>query len=319
MKNGIPVRKGQGMPLIVDDHRARWARSFPAILLLVVVGCRPAGTDRSPTPPRSGEPHRIVSLAPSVTEVLFELGVGDRLVGVTRYCSLPEGRGEVAAVGGYLDVNLEAIVALRPDLVIVIQDHAALRARLDDLGLTTLLVDQGSLAGILRSVIEISEACGVRDRGVHTVDDMEGRLQRVAETTNGLDPPNTLVVVGREVGGGSLTSVWIAGRSTFYDDVLRLAGGRNAAAPSAVAYPELSREGLLYLDPDVILDLLADLGDRRVDVEAALADWQSLQALRAVRTHRVVAVEDRFAVVPGPGVVDLVEKVARLLHPGAGW
>ena len=210
-------------------------------------------------------------------------------------------------------------MGLRPDLVIMIQDHGALRRRIDELGLTTLLVDQGSLEGILRSVTEIAEECRVTDRGTRLVKDLENRLERVAETTRGLDAPNTLVVVGRDVGIGSMTSVWVAGRSTFYDDVLRLAGGRNAAAPSAVAYPEVSREGLLHLDPDVILDLVADLGDRHVDVEKALADWRTLESLRAVRTGQVIPVEARYAVVPGPGVVDLVERVAHLLHPEARW
>jgi iron complex transport system substrate-binding protein len=266
-------------------------------------------------PETSGDPTRIVSLAPSVTDVLAALDLGDRLVGTTRYCEPPESAREVLELGGYLDVNLEAVVGLRPDLVIVIQDQTALRARLDSLGLATLQVDQGSLDGILRSVLEISEACGVRDRGFRVIDTMEARLERVAAMTAGLPPPTALVVVGREAGTGSVTSVWVAGKATFYDDVLRLAGATNAAAPSAVAYPELSREGLLHLDPDVILDLLPNLGDRGVGVDQALADWQSLGSLRAVHTGRLIALDESWVAIPGPRVVDLVERVAGLLHP----
>lgn len=286
--------------------------------MTLTMGCRPAA--RTPTPDeRSISPLRIVSLAPSVTEVLLELGLGDRLVGVTRYCDVSSTVSDVTDVGGYLDVNLEALVGLRPDLVIVIQDHGALRERLESLELRTLRVDQGSLEGILHSVIEIADGCGVPDRGAQLVRDLEERLDRVAAVTAGLDPPSTLVVVGRDLNAGSLTNVWVAGRSTFYNDVLQLAGGFNAMGPSAVAYPEVSREGLLHLDPDVILDLLADLGERDVDVEAALADWRFLGSLRAVREGRLFAVEERYAVVPGPGVVALVEQVAQLLHPEAGW
>jgi iron complex transport system substrate-binding protein len=124
-------------------------------------------------------------------------------------------------------------------------------------------------------------------------------------------------VVGREAGSGALATVWVAGTETFYDDVIRLAGGINAAAPSLVAYPEVSREGLLHIDPDVIVDLLADLDERGVAGEAAAADWQEFSTLRAVRNSRVHLLEHELTVVPGPRVAELVEKVAQVLHPEA--
>jgi len=306
------------MPLFQIDHTNRWIRVAAVVALTATGGCHPAERE-SMTDLQPDGPQRIVSLAPSVTEVVKDLGLGHRLVGVTRYCNVSSSMRDAVDVGGYLDVNLEGLVGLRPDLVIVIQDHGALRDRLGSLGLNTLQVDQGSMGGILQSVVDIADACGVPERGASLVADLEARLHRVALVTSGLDPPTTLVVVGRDLGTGAVTNVWVAGRSTFYNDVLQLAGGLNAMGPSAVAYPEVSREGLLHLDPDVILDLLADLGDRRIDVETARADWRFLGSMRAVKEGRLIAVEEPSAVVPGPGVVDLVERVARLLHPEAEW
>lgn len=289
-----------------------------AIVVMSASACRPvpARTDELGVA-SAATPVRIVSLAPSVTEVLFALGLGDRVVGVTRFCSYPPEATELPEVGGYLDLNLEAIVALDPDLVIAIQDHDAAKARLEDLGLRVLQVDQESLSGILDSITVIADACGVPDRGNRLADRIRGRLQSVEDRVRGLEQPRVLAVVGREVGQGTLTTVWVAGRTTFYDDLIGLAGGTNVAPPSVVAYPEVSREGLYHLDPDVILDMLADLDVRGADSATAAADWRDLPELKAVRSGRVHEVVSELAVVPGPRIGELVEEIARATHPEA--
>jgi iron complex transport system substrate-binding protein len=290
-----------------------------AFVAMSAIACRPPATEPSATKPAASAapPQRIVSLAPSVTEVLFALGLGDRVVGVTSFCRYPPEAARLPQVGGYLDLNLEAIVGLEPDLVVLIQAHDAARARLEALGLPTIQVDQGDLDGILRSIDEIAARCGVAARGDQLVAAIRGRLDAVERRVAGLPRPRTLAVVGREAGSGALATVWVAGTETFYDDVIRLAGGINAAAPSLVAYPEVSREGLLHIDPDVIVDLLADLDERGVAGEAAAADWQEFSTLRAVRNSRVHLLEHELTVVPGPRVAELVEQMAQALHPEA--
>lgn len=299
---------------LIRPIRRRWLAWV--VLLPVLVGCDraassfPSSADRFPT--------RIVSLAPSVTEILFDLNLGDRVVGVTRYCRPPRSAGDVPDVGGYLDVNLEAIVALEPDLVVVIQDHGDVRSRLESLGLRTLQVDQSTVPGILDSIVEISAACGVPAAGLELAGEIRGRLDRVRRLTRSLGRPRVLVVVSRDAGSGDIDSLWVAGRSTFYNDVVDYAGGANAMESTLVAYPEVSREGLLHLDPDVVVDLLADLDDRHVVPEVALADWRGQLGLRAVEEGRVYPVEEPWVVVPGPRIADLVELFARLLHPEVG-
>jgi len=301
-----------------DLNRPTFRRWLALVVLLpTLVGCDRAASSFSSVPDEF--PSRIVSLSPSVTDVLFDLDLGDRVVGVTRYCRPPQSARDLPDVGGYLDINLEAIVALEPDLVVVIQDHAAIRSRLESLGLRTLQVDQSTVPGILNSIADISAACGVPAAGSELAGEIRVRLDSVSRLTRGLNRPRTLVVVGRDAGSGTIDSVWVAGRATFYNDVLELAGGTNAMMSTSVAYPEVSREGLLHLDPDVILDLLADLDDRHIDPEMALADWQGQTGLRALDEARVHTVEEPWAVVPGPRIADLVEQVARLLHPEVVW
>ena len=255
-------------------------------------------------------------MAPSLTETLLALDLGDRVVGVTRYC--PDVEGAVS-VGGYFDPSYETILSLDPDLVIVMQSHDELHRRLTDLGLETLRVDQHDVEGILVSVDGIAERCGVVERGRGLVGRLRSALGEVSAAVDGLERPRTLVVVGREPGGGKLGTLWAAAGDTFYDDVIRLAGGVNAISATAIRYPELSREGLIAIDADVILDVLADGGARKVSVEDAAADWFELGDLRAVQDHRVFVLKEDFVVIPGPRIVDTVRTFAGCLHPELEW
>ncbi len=279
-----------------------------ALAGLVTGGCGAPGADR-PT----AVPSRIVSMAPSLTETLLALRLGDRVIGVTRYC--PPVPGAVS-VGGHLDPSVEGIVALDPDLVLLMQSHDQLRVRLDGLGLTTFQVDQHDIAAILDSITAIAERCGVGDRGRRLTARLSSELDAVAVSVAGRPRPRVLAVVGREAGTGRITSVWAAGPDTFFDDVLMIAGGVNAVGNSSIRYPELSREGLLAVDPDVILDIVADGGDRGLDATTIAADWRGLEDLRAVRDGRIHVITDSRVVIPGPSIVDTVRIVAGLLHPG---
>ena len=272
-------------------------------------------------PPQSAptwSPRRIVSMAPALTETAFALGLGDRVVGVTRYCEWPPEARSLPKVGGFLDPSWEALVALRPDLVLLMQDHDTVRARLDTLGIRSLQVDQGDLDGILTSFVTIARACGVTERGEELAAEVRARLDAVASVTAGLASPRVLVVVEREVGAGPVRSVWVAGPGTFYDDLVGLAGGANAwRGTAAVLYPEVSREGLIALDPDVILDVEAELQKRGLDRERVRAEWDGLTELRAVRDGRVAVLDEDYMVVPGPRIALAVEAMARAIHPQA--
>jgi iron complex transport system substrate-binding protein len=131
--------------------------------------------------------------------------------------------------------------------------------------------------------------------------------------------PRTVVVVGHQAGDDAVRSVWAAGSDTFYDGVLRIAGGDNAVTGGLARYPELSREGLASLDPDVVLDVIAGLEDRRLDLEAVHKSWMRLTELRAVREQRINLLVGDQMVVPGPRLPEMVEAIARALHPDLEW
>jgi len=264
-------------------------------------------------------PQRIVSLAPSLTETLFALGLGDRVVGVTRYCAHPPEALALPKVGGHLDPNFEAIVSLEPDLVVVIPSSSENGQRLESLGIRVLEVDQHDVQAVLESVEVVAEACGVADRGADLRAEIDRRLAAIRRVVKHAVRPRTVVVVGHQAGDDAVRSVWAAGSDTFYDGVLRIAGGDNAVTGGLARYPELSREGLASLDPDVVLDVIAGLEDRRLDVEAVHESWMRLTELRAVREQRINVLVGDQMVVPGPRLPEMVETIARALHPDLEW
>ena len=262
------------------------------------------------------QPQRIVSLSPSITETLFALGLGDRVVGVTRYCTHPpEARGR-RQVGGYYDPGYEAVVALMPDLVVLREDHDRVRRVLLGLGLEVLSVEHRTLEGVLDSVPAIGRAAGVGPRADVLLASLRERMAAVSARAPRANRPRALVCVGRTVGSGRLEDVYIAGRDGFYDRMLRLAGGANAYT-GRLPFPAVAAEGILMLDPDVIIDLVPD-PERLAGGEAELRrDWESLPNVRAVRDGRVYVFGEDYVTIPGPRFVLTLERIARALHPGA--
>ena len=276
---------------------------FGCAFLLLLVG----GWDAEARSEQS-VPQRIVSLAPSATEVLFEAGLGPRVVGVTSYCRFPHQVLALPKVGGYLTPSYEALVALRPDLMVILPEHADIEPRLAALRIPTLRLDHRSLEGIVSSVIALGERCGAQASAAQAAGALRQHLARVQQMGTGRSRPRVLICFGRTEDFGRL---YAAAPGTVHDDLIRQAGGQNALTSGVVSYPTLSVEGLLRLDPDVIVEFAAG----RPDAAALRRQWNALDALRAVKTGRVHVFTDDFLSVPGPRFVRFAETIARLLFP----
>jgi iron complex transport system substrate-binding protein len=264
----------------------------------------------------AGLPQRIVSLSPSLTETLFALGLGDRVVGVTRYCQYPPEARNKPRVGGYHDPNYEAIVALRPDLVVLRSESEQFVKAFRDLGLPLLEVRHDSVEGILGSFVVIGRRCGAEAEARRIVADIETQMHRITEKTAGLQRPRVMVVAQRTLGSGKIQNAYVAGSDNFINRMILLAGGKNACSDTSAGFPVVSAEGILRMNPQVIIDLLSNAPRGGLSAEEVLRDWQQLPDVEAVRSRRVYLVEDDYAFIPGPRFIKLVEKFARLIHPG---
>ena len=270
------------------------------------------------TPPASGY-SRIVSMAPSITETLFALDLADKVAGVTRYCDFPPEAKAKPQVGGFLDPNYEAIVTLEPDLAILLTIHDEADARLKDLGINTLVVEHRTLDGILASFRLIGEACGAPDAAEALVAGCDRRMERVRSNTADLERPRVLISSARELGSGRIGTVYAAGKGQWYDNLIEAAGGTNVFDDGSAQFPAISAEGLLRLDPDVVIEMAPDLADATYTREDILAEWATLPDMTAVKTGRVYILGGDYVPVPGPRFVQTLEDMAKVLHPGVDW
>jgi len=265
------------------------------------------------------EANRIVSMAPSITETLYALGLGDRVVGVTDFCRYPPKVKELDKVGGYYNPNYEAIVALNPDLVVLLSGDQQSVAAFNKLRIQTLVVCHNNVEGILDSFVRIGRVGGAEADAERMIADIRARIERVRQKTAGLPRPRVLFAIRESSRPNKLEGVYVAGSDGFLDKIVVLAGGQNAYPQCSVRFPVVSAEGILWLNPDVIVDLTAGVTPGEHDRENILSAWQQVDGVKAVRTGRVHAVDEDYAIVHGPRFILLVEDLARLIHPEIDW
>ncbi|HUU30352.1 MAG TPA: helical backbone metal receptor [archaeon] len=262
---------------------------------------------------------RIVSMAPSITEVLFALGLGEKLVGVTRYCDYPPEALAKPKVGGYLDPNYEAIFALQPDLVVHLTEQEKAGRFFNEMGLRTLTVDHSDVAGILRSIPQIGGACGAGGRAGELLDDIRLRMKHIQEKVKGLPRPRVMVTVGRNLSYGTMQDIYISGSDGYYNELIELAGGLNAYRERTVAFPAVSVEGIQQLDPQIIIEMIPNLEKDGLDKEKITRAWDFTSGVCAVKDGRVYVFGEDYVVRPGPRFILLLEQMTRAIHPELNW
>jgi iron complex transport system substrate-binding protein len=249
-------------------------------------------------------PMRIVSLAPSITETLFALGLGDRVIGVTTYCTYPPEVKQIEKIGGYSDVNIEKIVSLHPDIVILTPEHTSQKDALERFNIRTLTVNPSSFEKICCSFSSIGSIFNVVSRADSLITVFKKYMQPIqSQDTSRL---SVLLCVGREApGSGSVKSIFAAGVSTVYNQIIEAAGGRNAFRDSIPMYPSLSYEGIIALKPDIIIDAAATMGEFNCD--QLVEDWKGLGRVKAIQLNNVFCIQKEYATVPGPRILLLIE------------
>ena len=252
---------------------------------------------------------RVVSLAPSLTEAIYALGLQDRLVGDTDFCDYPPDAQKKQKVGGAINPSLEQIVALRPDLVLVTKSLNRLETvhALDGLGIASYATDPHTVEEIVSSTERLAGVLGVPDAGAALGADLERHLADLRHRVSGLPPRHVLFVVWSD----PLIS---AGKSTFIADALRLAGA-SSIVDSSQDWPQMSLEEVVRLQPDflVFAESHSDSGQSQFDLLAERPGWRGLDA---VRNRRFAVISDAVN-RPAPRIVSAIEDLARQLHPEA--
>ncbi|MEP7273163.1 MAG: cobalamin-binding protein [Acidobacteriota bacterium] len=289
-----------------------------ACLLLAGACARPA-TDQGILSPRrefsdglgrrvnvAFPPQRIISLAPSVTEALFALGLDDRITAVTSYCDYPAAALQKEKVGDTLHLNLERIISLRPDLVVIstASQLENLTRRLDELAIPVYVVSPRSVTEVASSLRGLGAATGTEARAETVASEMERRIGEVQKRLEDVTRPKVLYVL-------QTSPLITVGGKTFINDLIVLAGGVSISAAQTADYPQFSRETAVASKPDVII-APASHGTEIVKEESLKHDFAGTPA---IARGRIVRVDPDFVDRPGPRLIDGLEQLARGLHP----
>lgn len=251
-------------------------------------------------------PSRIVSLAPSLTETLFALGLDSAIAGVTNYCNVPQQAGTKPKVGGLTNPDYETIVRLRPDLIVMTfagnsrKDYDALIS----LGLNVFVSNPEKLEDVYRSIVTLGYLCGKEAESKEVVKNMQVREAAAVRKASAFKPQRVLLLV-------SLHPLIAAGKGTFVDELLTKGNCENITHRAATAYPLLSREEVLSLQPDWIVGT-DDIVHSIDEIVAAYPEWEKLAAIR--KRHVAVVSADLIS-RPGPRIILGLEALVDAIHP----
>ena len=259
-------------------------------------------------------PGRIISLIPAVTEMLFAIGAGDRVVAVSSFDDYPPQVRTLERVGALLDPDLERILALKPDLVAVYASQTDLRRQLERAGIPTYDYRHAGLSGVLATLRGLGARVGREEQATRVAESIQQQFDNIRRRVAGRPRPKTLLVFGRE--SMALRGVYTSGGVGFLNDMLIAAGGENLFGDVRRESVQATSELILARKPDVILELRAEpmTEERR---EAEIDVWRRLTSVPAVRSNRIYFITDPRTVVPGPRVAEGTELIARVLHPEA--
>lgn len=254
-------------------------------------------------------PQRIVSLAPSITEILYFLGLGEKVVGVTQFSNYPPEAASRPKVGSYVKLNVESIIGLAPDLAIGTVDGNSASAVniLEQAGIKVYLVNPRSVMDAVATIPLIGMVCGAGREADAAAEGLKRRIEKVKRTTEGTARPKVFLQI-------NLRPIMSVNRNTFHHDVIHAAGGINVTANESLNYPRVGIEEVIRIDPDVIVISSMERGG---EYEKARIEWFNWKAIKAVKEGRVHLIDSDLLDRPSPRLVDGIEEMHRIIHQGA--
>lgn len=301
MVAGKEVVSGSGASL-----GAQALRPLALLVVIFLLSSLSLAADQSP------QPQRIVSIVPAVTEMLFAIGAGNQVVGVSSFDHYPPAVEKLPRVGALLDPDLERMLALRPDLVVLYHSQVDLKQQLARSKIPIFEYTHAALPDVTRTLRQLGTTVGRAQEADGLAAGIEHALADIRKRAAARPRPRVLVVFGRE--SGALRGIYASGGVGFLHDMLTAAGGTNVLADVKRESMQATTEVILSRRPDVILELRGTKATEQ-EITAMRADWDVLKSVPAVARGRVYIIADERVVVPGPRVAEGTELLARALHP----
>jgi ABC-type Fe3+-hydroxamate transport system substrate-binding protein len=263
--------------------------------------------------PALSPPQRIVSLSPGITEILFALGLGDRVVGVTDFCNFPKEAKQLPKIGGLLNPNYETLIILKPDLIIHQPNSHKIETFVEKLGIQSLPISMLSLDQIFDSVKSIGVATGSEEAADKLVQKMRAKIDFHRSRLSQVPRKSVLLLLG--INNDSMRDIYGVGPNTYLGELLNLAGGKNILAESRSQYPKVSKEFIIHESPEIIIEA----GPTRILTEKASIQrkqgWQQFPTITAVKNGDIHFIGTDYILIPGPRLVNIIDDLVKAIHP----
>jgi cobalamin transport system substrate-binding protein len=272
-------------------------RRTVSIIIFLLIACAASISDAAP--------ERIVSLKPNITEIVYALGLGNKLVGRTKYCDWPTSVKKVTIVADYTRPFVERIIAINPDVVLASKENTIRRPmdKLSSMKIRIELFDFSSLPATIKSIREIADLLGEHECGVKLTEDIQRKISSMKRRWANKTTKSVALVVG-------LRPLIIAGKGSYLEEMLAIINTRNAVKKPGIKYPRIDLEGLIAIDPEAIIDL--SMGSEN-NSRGGSRPWSNIPALRAVSGNHVIPF-DMGSLRPSPRLPDALDRLAELIH-----
>ena len=280
------------------------------MVLVTSITVRAGGND----PPKTQLPKRIITIAPNAAEIICTLGACKTIVGVSEFCVYPPELSHRPKVGGFVNPDLERIVALQPDLIVLRGRNDTIERMCQDLDITLYRDETNkTLAGIETCVIELGRLLQRETQAQKLIKDFRKKLDSIRSRVADRPRPRVFLTIFRNP--DELTNILTTGKGTFLHEMIEIAGGENVFGHLDMAYPQVNPESILARQPDVLIELRPGEDMTNSLKEILLQQWLKLGSIPAVKSRRIYFVTEDHAQIPSPRYVKIIEKVSRLLHP----
>jgi len=257
---------------------------------------------------------RIISATPSLTEILFALGAGDRVVAVTDFCSYPPEACQLPSIGGLLNPSVESWIKLRPDLIVYQGKNSRLASNARNLKIKTLSYPLDNLDDIFDAIARLGAILGKNKEAKNLIASIRSKLDFYKQSLKNTRSKSVLLLLGDS--NDPRRDLYAVGKGTFLDQLLTLAGGENILPDSLARYPKITKEFIIKSSPEVIIEAGPKSNLDPQEQKERIDAWSKFSTIRAVQSQSIFFIGDSYILLPGPRLVKTVERFGKVIHPG---
>ena len=280
-----------------------------AVLLAIVFASSCMKNGKTETENNNVPCKRIVSTAPSITETLYELGLGENVAGVTENRLYPEAAKSKPKIGKAFNINVEAVAALKPDTVFVLSAYGELAGKLQSVGIKTVVVEQSAVRGFVDSIATFAQTCGIEEKGKAFRKKFTPYLDGSTVRNSG---KRIMILVGRDYESVSVKDAYIVGKDGFLNEIIMLSGAENVYQGD-MPYPKIQIEGIIALNPDIVIDVITASDLTPEKLEFLKKSWSEIN-INAVKDGKVFIKTEDFWSLPGPRFIKIIEEIRKIVE-----